>query len=248
MRRLLLGLLVALVALGGWLMPRHPLLAAVVVAAVVALGVFQWRVQRAARRLTDAGLRCDLDALERSATGPMRILANIALVHHGAGMRSLVSLCTCGECDKDWFDTELEYVARISRAAWSGRGKEAYDLAMRQDPSCKDVPPPFVEAVMPLRLVNLLVSYAAAVDDEASPDERPLEWVDTIVSLAETSWPALRWPVRLAAARDAAARGDHSVVQRRLEQMPAWPDGSPLERVRQRLLAQVSAAARTIER
>ena len=163
-------------------------------------------------------------------------------------MRGPASQCTCGECDKDWFDTELEYVARIVRAAWNGRGKEAYDLAMRQDPSCKDVPPLFVEAVMPLRLVNRLVGYAAAVEDEASPEERPVTWVETIVALAETSLPALRWPVRLAAARDAAARGDRSVVRPRLEQMPAWPDGSPLERARQRLLTQVSSTASAIER
>lgn len=237
LRRLAIVALFVTVALAAWLLERRPVVAVVLLLLVAAATFAVWWVRRAERKLTDAALRCDLDTLEAfSRAGSSRLLGTMALIHHGGFARARTSLCTCGECENDVMDDELERTARIVRAAYEGRGEQAHALAEELDLDCPGIPKVLFGHVSQLRLLTRFVAIAAAVED-AGPDGLPRPtWFDLVVEASDSAWPILRWPTRLAAARDAAARGERERTAKYLEGMPAWPEGTPLERVRRRLL------------
>lgn len=237
LRRLAIVALFVAVASAAWLLERRPIVAAVLLVLVAGGSLAVWQLRRGERRVNAAALRCDVDALERMAgEGSSRIFATMALIHHGGFARARTRLCTCGECVNDAMDEELTRTARIVRAAYEGRGAEAYELALDLDPESKDVPPLMSSHVSQMRLLTRLVAYASAAEDGANRSKLPAEWVDLVVKLADTSWPIVRWPIRLAAAREAASRADAARAKAFLAGMPPWPDGSPLEGIRLRLL------------
>jgi hypothetical protein len=237
LRRVGVAVLFVVVAAAAWLLERQPVVAAILLALVAAAAFAVWYLRRGERRVIAAGLRCDLDAIERSAAeSAARIIATIALVHHGGFARARTPLCTCGGCENDTMDAELERIARIVRAAYEENGARAYELARELDAEGRDVPRILAEIVTPVRLLTRLVAYAAAVEEDAAGIAMPVAWVELVVKLADVSWPMVRWPIRLAAAREAAARGDLARTKHYLVDLPAWPEGTPLERVRRRLL------------
>lgn len=225
------------VALAAWQVERRPVVAVVLLLLVAAATFIVWWVSRAERKLVDAALRCDLDSLEAFArAGSTRLAGTMALIHHGGFARARTSLCTCGECENDVMDDELERTARIVRAAYEGRGEQAHALAEELDLECPGIPKVFFTHVSQLRLLTRFVAIAAAVED-GGPDALPRpSWFDMVVEASDTAWPILRWPTRLAAARDAAARGERERAAKFLSGMPSWPEGTPLERVRRRIL------------
>lgn len=218
LRRLAIAMSFVTVASAAWLLPRRPVAAAVLLGVVALAASFSWWVRRDERRLLAAGLACDLDSLERYATsGGARMFASFALIHHGGFARAHVAVHV-----------------RTMRAR--PHREQAYELAREQDPEGKDLPPVYAAHMIQLRLLTRLVAYAAAVEDDAPRADLPVTWVDAVVELADKSWSMTRWPIRLAAAREAAARGDTARARELIAAAPAWPAGSPLERVRQRLI------------
>ena len=244
-RRLVALALVVLTAAAAWLMPRHPGVAGMIVALVAAVGLFQWRAHVASGRVTALALRCDLDALEVLATrGSVleRTQALIAFLHHGGFDRGVsVSLCVCGTCENDALSAELESLCRIARLSWGGDGVRAYALTRELAPLGEELSEPVKELIARVRIVTRLVSYAAAEAEEPVTRGARPEWVCTALTFVESTSPALLWPARLAAAREAAARDDFEVAREHLAGMPCWPEGSPLERARRDLVASVGA-------
>lgn len=242
LRRVGALVLIALVAIAGWQFSRHPVFAAIVLAVVGSVGILQWRSLAAFRLVREAGLRCDVATLTELATRGSqlsRVHAIVAATHHGSVDAVPPAMCTCGRCEKDLFDTEVETIRRIVRLAWGGFGVKAYDLAREQELDDPKLRAPYREVITTFRIMTRLVSYAGAASEEPSSDGSASSphWFELSVKAIEVGSPALRWPARLAAAREAASRGDHAAAKSLLDGMPAWPEGSMLEARRRELLS-----------
>ncbi len=235
-RVIFLGLLLA-AAFAGWLMPRAPLAAGVLLVLLAAVALFQWRTVSLERRVVAAGLRCDLGALDALVTrgGVLaRLHGGVVLFHHGGFERELPSLCSCGSCEKDALDREIDAARRVAKLSWQGDAELAYRLATDDEMWDEHCPPTLREFVGRVRLMNRVVSYAALAQHAPLSDEER-DVFSNLLGFVETQWPALRWPARLAAAREAASRADDAGAREHLLGMPNWPDGSALQRVRRDL-------------
>jgi len=242
-RRLIQLGLVALVALAAWLFDAHPVWAVVVVLPALAIAIFQLVDQRGRSRLLKAGLRCDLAALEKCATKGVfvvRFQASIALIHHGGFDRAPARIfCSCGLCEKDALDHELEALRQIVRLAWTGRAKEAQAQASKQELFDPKLSVFMREIVTELRLITRLVTLALSSTPDDAVDA-PL-FGNEFSQLTDARWPSLRWPLRLAAAAEARLRGNPEAARSYLVGMPAWPERSHLERARQELIVSLAA-------
>jgi hypothetical protein len=197
-------------------------------------------VRRARAKLVDAALRCDLPALAAlSERGSLttRFHATSALFHHGGFHRPTPSACTCGQCEKDEWEKELDLTKRVTRLAWEGRADEALSLAW-DTPAL--VPGVMGQAMTEIRIVNRFI--VLKLDPESSRKVKlPSEWFDQVLSMADQGMPWVRWPMRLAAAIEAVRRDDEAAARKLTEGMPSWPEGSPLEDARRELALRLVA-------
>jgi len=214
-------------------------------ALALAWALFFWTATRAIRRVNEAGLRCDLDALERLARHGsllVRAEAMFVFVHHGgferASARAL--LCTCGACAKDQLDEELDGIRRRVALAWSGAARPVPSKALVRGLRGGALTRPMNVMIIEWRLATeriIRALSAGAGDREPSPSpDLPLQAI-------EARWPSLRWPSRLAIAIEAVARGQPEVARRQLVGMPSWPDGSRLEQARRETLALLACSS-----
>jgi hypothetical protein len=234
--------LVAVAAAAAWTLPRHPIAGVPLLVLLLFLASLDARNHLVARRVVAAGLRCDLDALDALARKKAffgRLAALVTWLHHGGFDRPPAALGGAFET----IDAELDVTRRVLQLAWTTSGNEALELTLSSQPiPDATIPPVCVELFVPLRLINRIISHAADVSAQPPPEgeERPA-WFAGGLEVAQSVWPSLRWPLRLAAAREALARGDRASAGRDLEGMPTWPEGSSLERVRRALVNEVAA-------
>ena len=237
LRRMLIALWVLSVALSAWLLPRHPIAGMCILAVAAALALWRWRTDRAMDRIVAAATRCDLDELERVARSGHQLswYAKLVFVHHGGFEASKLRSCTCGQCEKDWMDRELDLLARRVKLAWEGSGPVVDASHGALAGGLTDCPPFWKTMAIEWRLMTMLTGRALV-------NEAPPPGLDLESAVEGTRWAALRWPARLALAVGANARGDRSAAQRLIEGMPTWKEGSPLERAKRELVSALGPA------
>jgi len=222
---------IALTLVAGWLARRHLWLALAVISVVSSYLFLMWRTQRLHVVLRRACLRNDVDTIEEVARRPSaRLEGAVALAIHGGARRARAAfpdghiLCTCGECRLDEIDAQLCRFFELLMRAEHGE----VDSAHRWVSLASEHP-----AAQLFVLLGWL-SSAAHLDPGAAPA------LFEGVRLAERN-PLVRWPVRLAMARERAMRGDAPGARAILAEIPAWPASSPLELRRRQLADELDA-------
>lgn len=215
------------VAAGAWLLVPPVALVGLVVAA-----------RSGSRRILAAARRCDLASLEGLAReGPLlsRLHATLAFLHHGGFDHDEVRpLCTCGTCERDALEVELDDVRQTLRLAWAGHTQRALQRVQGARARVPRVPNGLGGFVQEARAITSAVCVLLAAAEEGGA--RSLPFGDLARTLERTAY---RWPVQLALAAEAAGRGKPMVARKYLEGMPSWPAGSRLEQARARLLARL---------
>ena len=199
--------------------------------------------RRNMKALARAALANDLDALAALASGPelnARLFGQLALAHHGRYLsEERVFPCTCGTCEKDALEEEIDVARRLTRLVWTGRAADVVKLAggrVREQGTNGALSALLHASILPYRGATLALAVAL--------DPAEIEGIDGAELAMEVakSLPLVKWPLTLAAAKRRARDGHLEAARQLLAGMPAWPKGSPLETERQAVTAIVEGS------